>query len=427
MIFYQSRPVAGSEAGRAGRQPSRWDGDRRRRRPGRKSRPDTSTPRWRRISEQGAKRLRPRQQGDADARKIGPNSLAMNSDVVHSRASTIEFMTRAVAFLRIAVIAARQGRFGRGHGANRVKAAPLGRRDGSRRRPLGSKNSDREDLSKTALRAAAQRLKSLTGPHGAKGLSKRSTARCVDGSERASTRLGTLRARRVGRVGGHSVRRRERRALLAFLQGRKPYTAHGLASIGAITAGLSVPKTRDHRDAHDQRSPTHDFPPSRRRAVFLDGVSPAVRAATPGTPCAPISRGSSPACRSGRRLSWSSPRIGKRRGRPSASPPRRGCCYDYYGFPAHTYELSYPAPGEPKVAAEVKRLLERGGPAGRRERQARLRPRRVRADADRRSEGRDPGRHGLDRARPRSRRATSRSARRWRRCAIKASPSSAAA
>jgi aromatic ring-opening dioxygenase catalytic subunit (LigB family) len=38
-----------------------------------------------------------------------------------------------------------------------------------------------------------------------------------------------------------------------------------------------------------------------------------------------------------------------------------GMLFDYYGFPAHTYKLSYPAPGEPKVAAEVKRLLEAAG------------------------------------------------------------------
>ena len=38
-----------------------------------------------------------------------------------------------------------------------------------------------------------------------------------------------------------------------------------------------------------------------------------------------------------------------------------GMLFDYYGFPPHTYELSYPAPGEPKVAAEVKRLLEAAG------------------------------------------------------------------
>ncbi len=38
-----------------------------------------------------------------------------------------------------------------------------------------------------------------------------------------------------------------------------------------------------------------------------------------------------------------------------------GMLFDYYGFPDHTYELSYPAPGEPKVAAEVKRLLEAAG------------------------------------------------------------------
>jgi aromatic ring-opening dioxygenase catalytic subunit (LigB family) len=38
-----------------------------------------------------------------------------------------------------------------------------------------------------------------------------------------------------------------------------------------------------------------------------------------------------------------------------------GMLFDYYGFPAHTYELSYPAPGEPEVAAEAKRLLEAAG------------------------------------------------------------------
>ena len=31
--------------------------------------------------------------------------------------------------------------------------------------------------------------------------------------------------------------------------------------------------------------------------------------------------------------------------------------YDYYGFPAHTYELRYPAPGEPELAARIAGLL----------------------------------------------------------------------
>jgi aromatic ring-opening dioxygenase catalytic subunit (LigB family) len=35
--------------------------------------------------------------------------------------------------------------------------------------------------------------------------------------------------------------------------------------------------------------------------------------------------------------------------------------FDYYGFPAHTYQLSYPAPGEPEVAARVARLLSEAG------------------------------------------------------------------
>lgn len=31
--------------------------------------------------------------------------------------------------------------------------------------------------------------------------------------------------------------------------------------------------------------------------------------------------------------------------------------YDYYGFPAHTYELTYPAPGQPQLAQRVTELL----------------------------------------------------------------------
>ena len=35
--------------------------------------------------------------------------------------------------------------------------------------------------------------------------------------------------------------------------------------------------------------------------------------------------------------------------------------YDYYGFPAHTYELKYPAPGAPELAEEVTQLLADSG------------------------------------------------------------------
>ena len=44
-----------------------------------------------------------------------------------------------------------------------------------------------------------------------------------------------------------------------------------------------------------------------------------------------------------------------------STSPAPGMLFDYYGFPKHTYELSYPAPGEPHVAAEVKQLLEAAG------------------------------------------------------------------
>lgn len=38
-----------------------------------------------------------------------------------------------------------------------------------------------------------------------------------------------------------------------------------------------------------------------------------------------------------------------------------GMLFDYYGFPPHTYELSYPAAGSPALAGKVKTLLEKAG------------------------------------------------------------------
>lgn len=35
--------------------------------------------------------------------------------------------------------------------------------------------------------------------------------------------------------------------------------------------------------------------------------------------------------------------------------------YDYYGFPAHTYQIRYPAPGSPELAARVAALLGQAG------------------------------------------------------------------
>lgn len=41
-----------------------------------------------------------------------------------------------------------------------------------------------------------------------------------------------------------------------------------------------------------------------------------------------------------------------------ANPP---LLYDYGGFPPHTYQLTWPAPGAPDVAAQVRALLEQAG------------------------------------------------------------------
>lgn len=43
----------------------------------------------------------------------------------------------------------------------------------------------------------------------------------------------------------------------------------------------------------------------------------------------------------------------------SAAQP--GMIYDYYGFPADTYHLSYPAPGAPELAQRAKKLLTAAG------------------------------------------------------------------
>jgi len=39
------------------------------------------------------------------------------------------------------------------------------------------------------------------------------------------------------------------------------------------------------------------------------------------------------------------------------SSAKPGLLYDYYGFPAHTYEITYPAPGEPNLAQRISNLL----------------------------------------------------------------------
>jgi aromatic ring-opening dioxygenase catalytic subunit (LigB family) len=39
--------------------------------------------------------------------------------------------------------------------------------------------------------------------------------------------------------------------------------------------------------------------------------------------------------------------------------PHPPMVYDYYGFPAHTYEIVYPAPGAPALAARVREVLAR--------------------------------------------------------------------
>jgi len=43
------------------------------------------------------------------------------------------------------------------------------------------------------------------------------------------------------------------------------------------------------------------------------------------------------------------------------SGARPGMLFDYYGFPPHTYQLSWPAPGSPQLATRVRELLGAAG------------------------------------------------------------------
>ncbi len=49
------------------------------------------------------------------------------------------------------------------------------------------------------------------------------------------------------------------------------------------------------------------------------------------------------------------------------SAARPGLIYDYHGFPPHTYELRYPAPGQPELARHVTELLGQASLAAREE------------------------------------------------------------
>lgn len=44
-----------------------------------------------------------------------------------------------------------------------------------------------------------------------------------------------------------------------------------------------------------------------------------------------------------------------------SSSARPGLLFDYNGFPPHTYELTYPAPGAPALAQQARDLLEQAG------------------------------------------------------------------
>lgn len=44
-----------------------------------------------------------------------------------------------------------------------------------------------------------------------------------------------------------------------------------------------------------------------------------------------------------------------------SSSPQPPMLYDYGGFPAHTYQVTWPAPGDPELAEQVRALLDQAG------------------------------------------------------------------
>ena len=48
-----------------------------------------------------------------------------------------------------------------------------------------------------------------------------------------------------------------------------------------------------------------------------------------------------------------------------SSSPKPSILYDYYGFPPEAYQLTYPAPGEPELAAQIANMLADKGIAAR--------------------------------------------------------------
>jgi aromatic ring-opening dioxygenase catalytic subunit (LigB family) len=76
-------------------------------------------------------------------------------------------------------------------------------------------------------------------------------------------------------------------------------------------------------------------------AAYLRGVA----ASLPAKPCAILAISAH----------WETPR-------PTVmTAARPSMLYDYYGFPEHTYRLSYPAPGSPGLASRVRALLAGAG------------------------------------------------------------------
>src|SRR5690606_23384558 len=126
--------------------------------------------------------------------------------------------------------------------------------------------------------------------------------------------------------------------------------------VGAILAAMQASEEFDMHNGNPSHQPAQFIPYGGGPCFFMDWNPPAAR---PGT-------GNflgSVACTLPRKPSaivmvsahWMEPEF------RVTGHARPELIYDYYGFPQHTYELTYPAPGAPQLAEQLVQTLNAEG------------------------------------------------------------------
>jgi aromatic ring-opening dioxygenase catalytic subunit (LigB family) len=139
----------------------------------------------------------------------------------------------------------------------------------------------------------------------------------------------------------------------------KPRVQQALGAFPLPRPRLFPELNHEHRTHcfHHPGPPAHRVHPARRWPLLLHGLEPATRLGQDGG--LPARHRREPAAAAPRHRDGVSPLAGGRLRRHRGAQPE--LIYDYYGFPPHTYELKYPAPGEPALAERITALLGQAG------------------------------------------------------------------